>query len=376
MMDTDNRPTDESPDLDDMGLDKEAVPESFSESDGEADRDHLVEDIASESPKKPRRKFGKFALGFTALSALVIGGASGGGFVKYVMPDSDNIAPTQTVDLSPLETQITQLKARNAKLETQLSDLSTAFDTLQTSVQDSVQNIEIPEVQVVDVSGLTSRLDVLENAPKPTPIDEAMLDRLEKLQADGSPALDLSAINARLAELEAENAKPAELSEAAQTRLETLTEQQAEATAKSKTQFSELSEGLQSVAFELSETQTGLAQLRDGQAAALETALKAAANSGVSSGVNNGANSGQISAVPFPKQALLDAISAQGQDKPFFKRALSKHIKVKDPSLPLGIVAAIETDLADGNSAAAAERFDKLPPEIRSAGQLWRDSLN
>jgi len=344
MTDT-NDNTDTGSDIvsDETGLNEALESNSYDETPAED-----IVDVA----KKPRRKYGKFALGLTALSALVIGGASGGGFVKYLMPASSANAPVQNVDLGPLTTQITQLKNKNAKLETQLSNMSASFKTL----QGSVKNIKVPDVKAVDLSGLKSRLDALENAPKPAPLDEAMLARLEKLQADGSPALDLSAFEARLSELETAASSGA-MPEGAKESLQELYDQYVESEEKIEAKIAALSQ-------DLTEMQTRLDALSDIQLTQSKAALQ-------SSSV-----SGQAAASAFPKQALLDAVTAQTTDKPFLKRALSKHIKVKDPSSPAGIIDAITADLAEGNIEGAAARFDSLPSHIRSAGQAWRDSLN
>jgi len=153
--------------------------------------DETPADAGLEAPKKPRR-YGKFALGFTALSALVVGGASGGGFVKYFMPNpAASQAPSQSVDLGPLKTQIKQLADKNAKLEARLSKVDAGFKNVQASVKEtvekSVKSIDLPVAPKIDVSGLKSRLNALENAPKPTVIDEGLVSRLEALQRAGSP---------------------------------------------------------------------------------------------------------------------------------------------------------------------------------------------
>lgn len=380
MIHTDDRPENDSENVSEtvdevISEDSSNHPETdFDESLNDTPKDESFEDAdeladePAERAKKTHKKYGKFALGFTALSALIIGGASGGGFVQYVMgPLSSHSSLPEAIDLAPLKTQITQLAAtntnladENARLETRLSNLDSAFEALQASVEDAAQNIQTPEVQVVDVSGLKSRLDALEGAPKPTPINEAVLGRLETLQASGSPALDLSAIEARLAELETASTAD-NLPEATSKRLQTLYEQQAEAEVKLEGQIAGLSDDLQSVEDDLSDAQTRLAELSGSQVITSEEGL--------------GLKTVQAAGLPFPKQALLDALAAQTQKKPLLKRALSKHIKVKDPSAPAVIIDRIVADLEAGKLAAAAERFDSLPPEIRSAGSVWRDSL-
>jgi len=305
-----------------------------------------------ETPK--RKKYGKFVLGFTALSALIIGGASGGGFVQYVMPhiapslisEPNHAAVSGGTDLTPLNTEIKQLTDVNTALEKRLIKLEAAFKNFQKNSQAAQASVLKP----IDLSDITLRLDKLEDTLDAPSIDEGLLTRLEALQDDGSPALDLSAIEVRLDALETTN-ETDEIFSVVQENLQNLYDKQAQ----TYTQITALSGDLESIQV----------QLEDAQAAMSETKLSAAELLSVSA-----------AGLPFPKQALLDAVDAQAQKKPLLKRALGKHIKIKDPSDPSVIIAAIETDLARGNMAAAALRFDSLPPEIQSVASAWRNSLN
>ncbi len=80
--------------------------------------------------------------------------------------------------------------------------------------------------------------------------------------------------------------------------------------------------------------------------------------------------------IAFPKEALIEAANNQPVSGGFFKRALSKHVQVKDADHPLVMIDAIETAIADGDLDIAKAKFDALPSTIRSAGQDWRNSLD
>ncbi len=319
----------------------EALVEAESASDNHQNNEVLDGQESREPLKKPRRKYGKFALGFTALSALIIGGASGGGFVQYVMPyftgtkaNSPNPNTGPRIDLTPIEAQISRLTDKNTQIDTQISRLEAAYKRLDRLAKDAKPIAADP----IDLSGLEIRLDALENAPQATPIDESLLARLESLQNEGSPALDLSDIEARLAELETQLASediPEPIRELVQDIYEKQTETQLEIEALSD-------------------------ELKTQQAQLMPSADKPLA----------------LAVSDFPKRALLDALSQQSQKQPLLQRTLGKHIKIKDPADPAVLIEAIETALDEGNIEAARAQFDRLPPDIRLAGQAWRDALN
>jgi len=112
-----------------------------------------------ETPK--RKKYGKFVLGFTALSALIIGGASGGGFVQYVMPhiapslisEPNHAAVSGGTDLTPLNTEIKQLTDVNTALEKRLIKLEAAFKNFQKNSQAAQASVLKP----IDLSDITLR---------------------------------------------------------------------------------------------------------------------------------------------------------------------------------------------------------------------------
>lgn len=325
-------------------------------------------DISTQAPKAGRRKYGKIALGFTALSALIIGGASGGGFVRYVMPILSPAAPTEmaeikAIDMAPFDTKIHRLTEKNTALEAELASLKTAQAGTKVFLEDVVSNIETLDGQGADVLALTSRLEALEKTPIAIPIDETLLTRLEALQDEGSQVLDLSAIEARLSAIEGavqaaktqadQVSDPVQILEAVQERLELLSENQVEIEGKLAAQIADLSDEIKSMraAQDAPVLPTNLpSEVSEQQAATI---------------------------VQFPKRALLDALAAQSQtkQKPLLKRALDKHIKIKDPSNPAVIIEMIEKDLAQGDTSSALKAFDSLPLNIRNAGQIWRNQF-
>ena len=331
------------------------------------DEDANIEaSFADEAVQKPRRKYGKLALGFTALSALIIGGASGGGFVRYVMPVFSPAAPaiiaeSQSFDLAPLEAQIQRLEEKNTGLETQLSDLKITQSGFQAFLEDVVENIETLEGQNLDVSALSSRLEGLEKASPSVPIDETLIARLEALQERGSPALDLSAVKARLSEIESELESESgyEITSEITSGLALDREKLATLSA----EIADLSQTVSAIQDEMSVASLGLKSSVDN--AALP-------NGGENTPLKMDSIEKPVLISPFPKQALLDALSAQAPKKSLLARTLDKHIQVKDPSSPAGIIDKIETDLTQGRIKLALKRFDSLPPNIRRAGRKWR----
>jgi len=330
-----------------------------------SERDDKIESVdeailEDETLKKPRRRYGKIALGFTALTALIIGGASGGGFVQYVMPHfvsaEDTETPAEPVNLAPLETQLSQLAAQNKAS----ADKNTRFEARLSALEAAIKRLDIPkaasaQAPVIDkavISDLEARLSQLENAPKPTAIDADLLTRLESLQEEGSPALDLSAIETRLAALENSNDNT-DISAEIDDNFTNIYEKQADSEIKFDGQIAALTANIQALKTQLDATQTQLSDIRSEQ---IETPLS--------------------DTLSFPRQALMDAIAAQRANKPLLQRALGKHIKVKDPSDPSVIVNAIETDLAKGDIDTAITRFDNLPPDIRNIASEWRASVN
>lgn len=98
--------------------------------------------------------------------------------------------------LAPLKTSFETLSAENKTLKAQIARLQRDIKALPKSLPKS-----LPETETVDLSDIESRLARLETA-EPQAIDPELVARLEALKEEGSEALDLSEILARLEALE------------------------------------------------------------------------------------------------------------------------------------------------------------------------------
>ncbi len=287
------------------------------------------EEVAPE-PETPREKSPWKAFIFTGLLAGLIGAAVGG----YGVYEAYNrFAPTPAqpaeVDFSSIEAQLEAFSARISDTEEALSD------------------VKIPEQDPVDLSGLETRLAKLEAAPRPE-IDPAALSALQKAQADGFEWPDQSAVEARIAALETslgampETAMPTDLME----RLSTL-EVEIEA---------------------LQQTEKTNA-LGEAQLAELNSRISALENQPAPEPVIE-----RVSILAFPKAQLIQAVE-DNQTGGIVEKALSRHIRVKSENDPLSLIDGIETDISEGRLTDAAEKFERLPAPVRSAGQAWYESV-
>lgn len=77
----------------------------------------------------------------------------------------------------------------------------------------------------------------------------------------------------------------------------------------------------------------------------------------------------------FPAAKLTALAEAQQAPKGFLSRTLSKHITVRDPSDPVILIEKTAEAVKSGNYAEAIKAYDKLPENIRVAGQDWRNSV-
>jgi len=139
------------------------------------------------SEAKPRKTFGLAALlGAVFLSSAF--GASAIGLTSYF-----NKAPLP--DLGPLQTKIETISSEAQDLAAQNKTLKAQIAQLQKNLKK--RSAAIP----VNIAPLEKRLLALEEA-EPKGIDPELVTRLEALQSEGSEALDLSDIMARLEALE------------------------------------------------------------------------------------------------------------------------------------------------------------------------------
>jgi hypothetical protein len=319
-------------------IEDESEPNTPSPEDGEPSPE---EEMADERVE-PRARSPWKAFILTGVIASLFGAAGGGyGVYEGVKRLGPQTASQPAIDMSPLESQIEDLKARIAKAET--------------SAKNAV-NQPAPEMKPVDLSPLEARLKILESAPVPD-IDPEALKALQSAQSDGFEWPDTSALTERLAVLETTletSPEPAEIPpdllerlDALETRLQSTGAGEGLETAASEEEMSILSERL---------------NLIESRLAGLETQPIAAPRIE------------RIALLPFPKAEMIAAVedSVEGG---ILKRALSKHIRVKDEGDPLTLIDEIEADITGDRLEDAVKKYDRLPAPVRAVGQGWYNSV-
>lgn len=129
---------------------------------------------------KPERRIGIKTVGLGVIIASLFG-AGGGAILSKTLQ-------VPAADISPLTTHIEALQSENKTLKAQVARLQRDIKAL-------------PKPQAVNLAPIQGRLKVLESAA-PQDIDTELITRLEALKEEGSEALDLSDILARLEALE------------------------------------------------------------------------------------------------------------------------------------------------------------------------------
>ena len=273
----------------------------------------------------------------TGLLASLFGVVGGGaGVYAAIKKIASKPAITQSVDLSPLETNYKRLSERVKAAESKLQE---------------VANRPVPqsssEVEPVDLSDVENRLQALETAPRPE-IDPDVLSALQSAQKDGFEWPDVSSLETRIETLEnkpetvAQTEMPAEL-------LDRLTA------------LEDNIKGLQSATSESEKTSDAIS--------GLAARLDAIENRPPPTPVIE-----RVSILAFPKDQLVEAVEAMKNGN-IIRKTLSRHIRVKDANEPLTLIEGIETDLSGGDLAAAVEKFKRLPAPVQSAGQAWYESV-
>lgn len=265
-----------------------------------------IDEEALPAPIKSQRLVGYKTLGLAMIVAALLGAGGGGILSKFAAPSAPN--------LSPLKAQIDTAVSENKSLKAQLA-------RLQQDIKKQGGKATAPKI---DLSGIEARLTSLESSePQITelPIDPDLVARLEALQNEGSDALDLSDILARLERLETDRE----------------------------------------------------ALLMD-----LKSNLETDESFGVGKTVSLQSSSADL-VVPdvlptFPKAAILVALSEADQSS-WLKRTLNKRITVQSEDNPRYLVKLIETDLEAGHISDALIKFDKLPQTAKSAAQDWRNAF-
>lgn len=273
-----------------------------------------VEPAYVDAEPAPKKRFGPFALIGTAFLASLLGAGAVYGVTTYLTPN----AP----ELGSMEASIKTVSATSETLAAETKTLKAQIARLE---RDSKARPAATSPQV-DLTPLERRLAALEDAAASEAalqIDEDVLVRLEALQSEGSEALDLSEILSRLDALEvakADNADDLGILE----RLEAL-------------------------------------ELRPQTIVTTPAAVAVVTPPTV--------------VLPFPEDKIRGAIERMSPPKSWLDRTLKKHISVQSEDNPVYLLETILKNLEAGETQAAITAFDKLPPEAKSAGQDWRDTM-
>ena len=316
-----------------------------------------VEDVYVE----PRAKSPWKAFVLTGLVASLFGAAGGGyGVYEGVKRISPKAADQATVDIALII----------APLESKLEALSNRLTTAESAVKKAA-NRAVPETVPVDfsadLSAIEARLNALESVPAPE-IDPDALTALQAAQADGFEWPDTSSLEDRLTALETEAEAAAKLAIAS----DDLAASEAAQVSKSSEITANIMERLDAIEADMKakpEPATQTKAIDETRLEDLEARLDTLENRPAPA-----PRVERVSILAFPKTAMIEAVedSVEGG---IMKRALSKHIRVKDDDDPITLIDAIEVDIAQGRLDAAANKFDRLPEPVRAAGQAWYKSV-
>ncbi len=268
-------------------------------------------------------------------------GAGAGGYGAYAA--LKKFAPTPVVqtdvDLSPIQTQLKQLTDRVSAAETEVQ---------------SVSNRPVVEAKPVDMSGLEERLKALESAPAPD-IDPEALSALQAAQKDGFEWPDTTALETRIAALEAK------------------ADDAATETSSGVELPADLMERLTALEADVERVRNAepalVPEIDEDILSGLEARLSTLENRPPPA-----ATVKRVSILAFPKAQMVAAVEANMEGS-IIQKALSRHIRVKDENDPLTLIDGIENDLSDGRLTAAVEKFERLPSPVRAAGQAWYESV-
>jgi hypothetical protein len=280
------------------------------------------------------------AVVLTGLLAGLIG-AGGGAFGVYagLKAQTPDAAPDISADLAAVTTPL------NAKIETLERRLIKAEASVR-DVKSSSKSTPTP----IDLSSIESRLEALETTPT-SEIDPAAIAALQAAQADGFEWPDVSTLETRLTGLEAEISN---LPDSTQTEVS-----------------SDLGDRLEALETDFLAANIGdrLSAMDSRNAEMLEGRISALENRGSVAPIIQ-----RISVLAFPKDALLKA-AEDNTEGGFMKKALSKHVRVKDDDNPRILIDQIEADISEGRLEAAAIKFERLPAPVKVAGQAWYESV-
>ncbi|WP_416877806.1 hypothetical protein [Litorimonas sp.] len=256
-------------------------------------------------------------LGLSLLAVLLgaVGGAIGGAYgTHYLFPptNADDLRAAVQQDVGQLETK-TQAEINDIRQD--LSDLETRLS--QTSSETKIQSF---------ITGIEERLQTLENAPAPSlpDIDSDTLNALKAAQNEGFNWPETNEIDSQITNL---NSKTEAL----------------------EAQIVGLNAQIESLEGDL--------ETREAQPEIVQPETDTAKSIGPE----------------FPKQALLNAAKNRAESQGFLSRTLNKHVSVDSPDSPKNLIEKIETAYEKGDIYTAIKTFDRLPSDIRSAGQDWRE---
>jgi len=321
-----------------------------------------AEEIAVE-PVEPKAKSPWKAFILTGLLAGLIG-AAGGGYGAYaaLKKFSPAPAPQVEIDLSPIETRLTQLTQRVTEAEAEALEVANR------------QPVETePANMSEEFSAMEARLVALETAPAPE-IDPDALAALQSAQKDGFEWPDTSALVDRIAGLEAQaetSSEPAFDSATWEDRIAALEAAKTINTPSVAAIPPEMMDRLKALETDLEALQNTdpVSTVGEDMMSAMEARVSALENRPPPSPVVE-----KIAILAFPKTQLIAAAEAN-MDGGMIKKTLSRHIRIKDANDPLTLIDGIETDLSGGRLSAAAEKFERLPSPVRAAGQAWYESV-
>ncbi|GGX72402.1 hypothetical protein GCM10011309_23420 [Litorimonas cladophorae] len=298
-------------------------------------------DEATTPAKTPKPWKAVILTGF--LASLIGGGLGAFGIYAGLKAQAPEAAPDFSAELMaatrPLSETVAILERRLAGLETDIGDMDAASLTL---------------AEPVDLSTIETRLTTLETTA-PSEIDPATIAALNAAQADGFKWPDTSALQARVTALETELLKlsevpasemPSDFPVGLTERLEAL---EAQITQSSSTE-------------DLSVMMSNVLETIEARVSALENVEPIAPRVE------------RIAVLAFPKEALLKAVEANAEGG-FVKKTLSRHVRVKDDDNPRTLIDQIEVDISEGRLDAAANKFERLPAPVKTAGQAWYESV-
>jgi len=286
--------------------------EAMEERDGDIENaDAAFED----APVKERRGLGLVpVLGLSLIAAVA--GAVGGAYGTHYLFRPANVDELR----AGLQTDFTRLEAETQNAIADIRQTVAEFENRIAEVK--------PDAKFGGaLDAVDDRLQALENAPAPNfpEIDPETLSAIQAAQEDGFSWPSTEAIENSILEL-------ASVTDSLEARLDGL----------------------------------------NAQVTSLETELRTQADRPQL--VQKSAEPAAAVEPDFPKEALLNAANTRADSQGFLSRTLNKHVSVDSPDSPKSLIEKVETAYEKGDIYTAIKTFDRLPSDIRSAGQDWRDA--